>query len=137
MGHFILGHLPSHETIRQMADGGGTTASSMSHNHQDEIEADLYGFDRFLGLMPLTMQIRRHTLSGPQIDHAPIIAFDLMDLAYRLGKRQDLLVSATHPAPLDRIRRLLEARENSLSDEGRDWYAFWRERMDALRKELL
>lgn len=136
MGHFVLGHLPSGEVFRRMSADSSETAGSLSYFRQDEIRADSFGFERFLGLMPLTMEIRRRMPFGPQIDHAPIVAFELMDLAYRVSGRVDLLDSKTHPNPLIRARLLHDSNTNYLSSEGKEWYLYWRERIDALRKEL-
>lgn len=136
MGHLFLGHLPTGERVRHMSADGMDTACTTTYKQHDEVAADIFGYERFLGLMPLSPQIRRTLRFGEQIDHAPIVAFELMDVAYRLGGRVHLLESVTHPAPLVRASRLLEAFEGRLSDAGREWYAYWEERFVALRREL-
>ncbi len=137
MGHFALNHLPTAEVMRGMSADGTATATSIVYGHEDELAADAFGFDRYLGLMPLTMELRQHIRFGPQIDHAPIVAFELMDFAYRLESRYDLLNSSSHPAPLERAKVLMMSRGSDLSEEGCDWYGYWSERLAALQVELL
>jgi hypothetical protein len=137
MGHFTLGHSPVIEETRGRSADGTATATSMVYKHEDELAADAFGFDRYLGLMPLTMELRQHIRFGPQIDHAPIVAFELIDLAYRLKSKYNLLNSSSHPPPLERAKVLMISRGSDLSEEGRDWYGYWSERLAALQVELL
>ena len=83
------------------------------------LAADAFGFQRYLGLIPYSDEIRKNLRFGPQMDHAPIVMFELMDIAYRLERATALLSSSTHPAPLMRANRLMELGSDSLSEEGR------------------
>lgn len=136
MGHLYLGHLPSHEVVRGLLPDGSAWASSCSYAHRDELHADAFGYERFLGLMPLELKIRRKMPFGPQIDHAPLVLLDMVDLAFRVAERTDLLESETHPSPTIRASILLDAFDARLSVEGREWYEYWIERSGAIRKAL-
>jgi hypothetical protein len=136
MGHVYLGHLPTHEVVKGMLADGTAEASSRSYAHRDELQADAFGFERYLGLMPLENDVRRNMPFGPQIDHAPLVLMDLVDLAFRVDGRTDLLVSESHPPPVVRARAMRDAFEPRLSAEGLDWYEYWMERSAAMRREL-
>jgi len=137
MGHVMLGHLPTAQLVRKMSPDGTGTAGVSAYQPAQELEADRFGYQRLLGLMPLSDQIRRDLNFGPQIDHAPLIAFELLDWAIRLGGRFDLLDSATHPPPLERAANLRIHHASQLSEEGRSFYAYWHERFHAFRTETL
>jgi hypothetical protein len=136
MGHFALGHLPVTQHLLGTAPDGKGTAAVLTYDQQNELAADAFGFERYLGLMPHSDEIRRNLCFGPQIDHAPIVVFELMDLAYRQEGATALLTSATHPAPLVRADCLLALGADRLSEEGREWYAYWEERLAAFQREV-
>lgn len=136
MGHLYLGHLPTHEEVKGLLSDGGGEASCSSYAHRDELQADRFGYERFLGLMPLELEIRRKMPFGPQIDHAPLVLLDLVDLAFRVDERTDLLETETHPSPTIRGEALLSAFAGSLSLEGLEWYEYWMERSRAVRRDL-
>jgi len=137
MGHFALGHLPVLEHVLGVAADGQGTAATLTYAQTNELAADAFGFERYLGLMPHSEEIRRRLRFGPQIDHAPVVIFELMDLAYHLEGATAQLGSPTHPPPLARAEHLLAAHEAQLSDEGREWYAYWSERLGAFRRHVL
>ncbi len=137
MGHVMLGHLAAAEHVRGSALDGSAEIIYSEYDRNDEVEADKFGFQRFLSLMPLELEIRKMMPFGPQIDHAPLIMMDLLDLAMRVGRRDDLLTSKTHPPPLTRLKILREIFGPQLSQEGRDFFAYWTERSSAIRKLLL
>lgn len=137
MGHLALGHLPASEVVRGMSADGRSTATSLSYAQRDELAADAFGFARYLGLMPLADEIRQNFHFGPQIDHAPLVMFELMDLACRVTGAQALLASPTHPAPLDRVRHLRRLHGAALSAEGCEWHAYWSERLAAFGRAVL
>lgn len=136
MGHFALGHLPVAQRLLGTAPDGLGTATALTYDQHNELAADAFGFERYLGLMPHADEIRKNLRFGPQIDHAPIVVFELMDLAYRLEGAESLLTSPTHPAPRVRATRLLELGSGRFSEEGHDWYAYWEERLAAFRREV-
>ena len=136
MGHYALGHLPVTQRLLGTAPDGQGTAATLTYDQQNELAADAFGFERYLGLMPYSAEIRKNLRFGPQIDHAPIVVFELMDLAYRLEGAESLLISQTHPAPLTRAKRLLELGSGRFSGEGLDWHAYWAERLAAFRREV-
>jgi hypothetical protein len=121
--------------LNMLADGTAE-ASSLSYAHRDELEADAFGFERYLGLMPLEQHIRRSMPFGPQIDHAPLVVMDLVDLAFHVAGRADLLVSESHPPPVVRAQAMRDAFAARLSAEGLDWYEYWMERSAAMRRRL-
>ncbi len=137
MGHFALGHLPVSQRLLGSMPGTGGTVEALTYDQRNELAADAFGFERYLGLMPHAEEIRRSLRFGPQIDHAPIVAFELMDLACRLQGAEELLNSQTHPPPLVRAQRLMELGAGRFSDEGVEWYAYWSERLAAVRRLLL
>ena len=137
MGHFALGHLPVAERLLGTTPDGLGRAAALTYDQRNEFEADAFGLDRYLGLMPLSNEIRRTLRFGPQIDHAPLVIFELMDLAYRLVGATSLLDSSTHPPPLARAEHLKALGESRLSAEGREWYDYWSERLAAFRREVV
>lgn len=137
MGHFALGHLPVAEQVLGTAPNGQGIAAALTYDQQNELAADAFGFERYLGLMPYSDEIRKNLRFGPQIDHAPVVVFELMDLAYRLEGASALLSSSTHPPPLVRAERIMALGGDRLTDEGRDWYAYWSERLAAFGREVL
>lgn len=137
MGHHALGHLPEAERLRGMSADGVTSALAPEYSQQHELAADAFAADRYLGLMPHSDEIRRTFRFGPQIDHAPVILFELIDLACRAEGALNLLEADTHPAPLARATNLLSLGRDRFSDEGREWYEYWAERLAAFRRAVL
>ena len=70
------------------------------------------------------------------MDHTPVSAFDLMDMAYRIAGHEDPLRRKSHPPPLTRAKQILDVPASRLRQNGRDLHAHWRERSDALRRCL-
>jgi hypothetical protein len=64
---------------------------------------------------------------GKQADHAPLMAFELMNLAYALHPQNDRRVSQTHPAPLDRAQALRRHGTGRFSTQGEAFYDYWRD----------
>lgn len=137
MGHHALGHLPESERPRGMSADGTTSASTPAYSQQHELAADAFALDRYLGLMPYSDEIRRTFRFGPQIDHAPVVLFELIDLACRAEGALSLLEADTHPAPLARAAHLLGVGDERFSKDGREWYEYWAERMAAFRRAVL
>jgi len=141
MGHVHLGHLSTGSQRMVIAGGNGRSGSRTvdairAYNHSDERAADAFGFERFLDLMPHADEIRRSFPFGPQIDHSPMVFLDLVNLAYLATGNQQYLVSRTHPSPLDRKSKLIFAFGRRLSEDGRDWYEYWSERLSAIARLL-
>lgn len=136
MGHIYLGHLPTDEVVKGLLPDGTAKASLYSYAHRDELEADAFGFERYLGLMALEKDVRRNMPFGPQIDHAPLVLMDLVDMAFRVAGRDDLLKSKSHPTPAIRACAMRDAFASRLSAEGLYWYEYWMERSQVMRREL-
>ena len=92
------------EQVLGTAPDGDGTATALTYDQQNELAADEFGFERYLGLMPHSDEIRKTLRFGPQIDHAPMVVFELMDLAYHLEGATALLSSPTHPAAASACR---------------------------------
>jgi hypothetical protein len=137
LGHFCFGHAPSGQSGRGLAADGTQVAVTMSYRHEQELQADYFGYELFLNLMQYEMQIRTKIPFGPSIDHAPLIALDLIDAAYRVSRRTDLLASTSHPQPMQRASALAAAVGTRLSEEGREFYLAWRERLEAILRQTL
>lgn len=127
LGHFRLGH--SGHSISRMgsASEGEVVAEVLSYRHQQELEADAYGMDRYLELLVHETELRQEFEIGQEADHAPIIAFELMNLAYELHPHLDRRKSASHPDPLTRAATLRNHADAQLSVGGRRFYNYWRE----------
>lgn len=113
-GHAHLGHLHS--------DSGNA--------HAEELAADRHGFECLLELMRHELEIRRAFEFGCQVDHAPLVILEMMDLAYRRVPGCDRRASATHPAPLRRRDQMARFAEGRTSEQGRRFYSYW---IDLLR----
>ncbi|POZ50601.1 hypothetical protein [Methylovulum psychrotolerans] len=135
MGHFYLNHLPAGRTVNYMA-AGGVQAETRHYSHLAELEADRFGFGRFLALLPHTQSIREKMPFGPQIDHAPILLLEIIDLAYTITDKPAWRASPTHPPPLVRATALREDNAQALSEPGRDFYAYFHERLLAINTEF-
>jgi hypothetical protein len=125
LGHFRLGHLGSRTQLLHSTPGEEVVAEMRSYPHQHELEADTFGMDRYLELLVHEAELRREFEIGKQADHAPIMGFELMNLAYRLHPQYDRRSSQSHPAPLDRAAGLRRHAAARLSVEGGEFYAYW------------
>ena len=125
LGHFRLGHLGHRTQLLHATPGGEALAELRSYSHQLELDADAFGMDRYLELLMHEAELRRNFEIGRQADHAPIMGFELMNLAYRLHPQFDRRGSQSHPAPLDRAAGLHKHAAARLSAEGREFYAYW------------
>ena len=142
LGHFRLGHLPSGVFARAaLADDGDgaegpNEAEVRSYAHAEELEADCFAGDAFLRLMPHEMKVRERMEFGQQIDHAPLIGMEIINLAMRLAGRHGDLSSRTHPAPLDRRSAMAISLRQRFTPAGTDFYLDWRARLVAAAEEL-
>lgn len=141
LGHFRLGHLPAGLAARSALDDlgastSGTEAEVRFYAHSEELQADRFAVHGYLRLMAREMEIRTRLEMGAQIDHAPLIGMEIINLAMRLSGRLGSLESATHPAPLARRTAMADAAKGKHSVDGVSFYEGWRARLDAVADEL-
>lgn len=141
LGHFRLGHLAAGVAARSALDDQGTSPPSPEaevrfYAHSEELQADRFAADGYLRLMAREMEVRTRLEIGAQIDHAPLIGMEIINLAMRLSGRLGSLDSATHPAPLTRRTAMAGATKGRQSAGGASFYEDWRERLVAAADDL-
>ena len=119
--HIAEGHLGHRTQLLHATPGGEALAELRSYSHQLELDADAFGMDRYLELLVHEAELRRNFEIGRQADHAPIMGFELMNLAYRLHPQYDRRSSQSHPAPLDHAVGLHQHAAARLSADGREF----------------
>ncbi|KGM39780.1 hypothetical protein JY96_06375 [Aquabacterium sp. NJ1] len=134
LGHFRLGHLPSAVVARAALAGDDSQGQDpkgevRAYMHAEELQADAFAADAYLRLMPLELTVRGRMEFGQQIDHAPLIGMEVINLAMRLAGRSGDLTSSTHPAPLTRRSAMADSFEPRFTLAGRSFYAAWTARL--------
>ncbi len=125
LGHLRHGHLNHTTQMIQSASNTNVIAEAHSYSHANEYEADCTGLDMHLDLLRFENELRKDFEIGKQADHAPLMGFELMDIAYQTFPAYDHRISSSHPPPLARSRALHNCGAQRFCEEGVAFYSYW------------
>lgn len=120
LSHHILGHAED-KRLYMVKNTQGEQCSIPLNTpaHQEEFDADAYGYQLFLDLIEKVDQVQSAKLSQA-FNRAPLIFFEIIDIVQLFAQQQGIHQqgSDTHPEAMERKKRLTEYYEERLHPDG-------------------